>query len=53
MKQGCQGQEKMFEKFQVREKLRNFDLSQGNLEKLRKVKEMSGNSKIFLQLFHL
>ena len=36
--------------FQVREKSRNFIFSQGNLEKMKKVMEKSGNFKNFKKL---
>ena len=50
--QGCHGQGKNSgkrKKFQVREKSWNFIFSQGNLEKMKKVMEKSGNFKIFLK----
>ena len=50
--QGCHGQEKKSGKwnfFQVREKSRNFDMSQGKLEKMQKVREKSGNFKFPLK----
>ena len=48
--QGCHGQGKKSGKwnfFQVREKSGNFNFSQGNLEKVVKVREKSGNLRIF------
>ena len=36
-------------KFQVREKSGNYIFSQGNLNKMKKVMEKSGNFKIFLK----
>ena len=48
--QGCHGQEKKSGKrivFQVREKSWNFNFSQGKLEKVVKVREKSGNLRIF------
>ena len=47
--QPCHGQGKKSGKlffFQVREKSRNFNFSQGNLEKLVKVREKSGNLRM-------
>ena len=47
---GCHGQGKKSGKwifFQVREKSGNFFFSQGNLEKMIKVREKSGNLKSF------
>ena len=49
--QGCHGQGKKSGKrnfFQVREKSVNFNFSQGNLEKVVKVREKSGFSKKFI-----
>ena len=48
--QGCHGQGKKSGKwnfFQVREKSGNFNFSQGNLEKMIKVREKSGNLRSF------
>ena len=48
--QGCHGQGKKSGKwnfFQVSEKSGNFNFSQGNLEKMIKVREKSGNSRSF------
>ena len=48
--QGCHGQGKKSGKcnfFQVREKSGNFNFSQGNLEMVVKVREKSGNLRIF------
>ena len=48
--QGCHGQGKKSGKlffFQVREKSGNFNVSHGNLEKVVKVREKSGNMRIF------
>ena len=50
--QGCQGQGKSSGKgknFQVREKSGNYIFSQGNLKKMKKVMQKSGNFKIFLK----
>ena len=46
--QGCHGQGKKSGKlffFQVREKSGNFNFSQGNVEKVVKVREKSGKSQ--------
>ena len=48
--QGCHSQGKSLENeffFQVREKSGNLGLSQGKLQKVQKVREKSGNFKIF------
>ena len=52
--QGCHGQGKKSGKlnfFQVREKSGNFDMSQGNLEKMQKVREKSENFKFPLKWY--
>ena len=51
---GCHGQGKKSGKwnfFQVREKSGNFDMSQGNLEKMQKDREKSGNFKFLLKWY--
>ena len=42
-----QSGKKVWKIFQVREKSWNFNFSQGNLEKVVKVREKSGNLRIF------
>ena len=48
--QDCNGQGKSLENdfFQIREKSGNFDMSQGNLGNMGKVRKKSGNFKISL-----